>query len=524
MSIFVEDFADNRHNWFQIYESGLYYQVERGSYVMNAFQGAQQVADTHSISEFGLDPLNVYAVSVDFVSLSDDPDQHCPALVLNYNNQTFDTSKLRRVEFCNQGIVSLHDIERSIDRTVRSGIDATDGEVHRFGVISDGRTLSAHIDGEIISSIPYDLPLETISLSVTDYSYRDGEMFQDIHVVWDNLTVSVPIDCPYTVSLQIDALEIIDSVESDPNMTTSFVGGDEALMGYGLSAVQAGRQATDYGLKDAYYLSWSGNVYQGSRVAGFPMLSRVVSCQQDVVAYVALQESDVFFAKNLGVLQIPFSPDMESPQTVTRSVSGSTLDSNYDYQVTYTISVQEGAQASIDATQANMAQVRVDNQQATLVEPVGSGTGSASSTDYDTYYSAANPCILTYNRGLAIQLGEYEVESNTDGYFVVCGFIGRAGDTIILESTYGYTLLAPDLTFPEPFDDDTYLLEQDGSYTVFVSLNLDATYEKLPDVPVYQRECDANGVCRDVLVGFESGGEREVSSGVYGYVKVSLVP
>ncbi|MCS6836600.1 MAG: hypothetical protein NZ750_11345 [Anaerolineae bacterium] len=179
---------------------------------MNAFQGAQQVADTHSISEFGLDPLSVYAVSVDFVSLSNDPHQHCPALVSNYNNQTSDTSKLRRVEFCNQGIVSLHNTERSINRTVCSGIDATDGQVHRFGVISDGRTLSAHIDGEVISSIPYDLPLETLSLSVIDYSYRDGEMFQDIHVVWDNLTVSIPIACPHTVSLQIDALEVTDRV------------------------------------------------------------------------------------------------------------------------------------------------------------------------------------------------------------------------------------------------------------------------------------------------------------------------
>jgi len=526
MPIFVEDFTDNRHNWSQLYENGLYYQVEDGVYVLNAFQGAQQVADTHFISEFGLQPLSVYAITVDFVNRASDPFQHCPAIVLNYNHVTFDSSKLRRVEFCNQAIVSIHDLDRTIDSTVQGTIDATDGNVHRFGVISDGQTLSAVIDGQVVTSIPYDQPLETIALSVIDYSYTPNEMFQEINVMWDNLTIAVPMTCPYTVSVQIDSLEIIDSVESDPGAATTFVGGDEVLIGYGISAVQAGRSATDYGFGDAYYISWGGDMYQGSRALSFPALSRVVSCEQDAIAYIALQESDVFFAKNLGVLQIPFAPDMESPQTVTESVNGLTLDSPYDYQVTYTISVTEGAQSPIDKTQADISQVRVDNSQAVTVAPVGSGTGSSetSATDYDTYYSSATPCVLNYDRGLEFRLGEFDVESNANGYFVTCGFVAQAGDTVTIESTYGYTLLAPDLTFVELSDDNLYTLEQAGLYTVFVTLLYDVTYEQLPDEPVYERQCDSNGNCQDVLVGFEPGGQREVGSGMYGYIKVSRIP
>jgi len=527
MSIFVEDFTDNRHNWFQLYESGLYFQVEDGVYVLNAFQGAQQVGDTHSLSEFGLEPLSVYAVTVDFVNRSPDPFQHCPAIVINYNHVTFDSSKLRRVEFCNQGVVSMHDLDRTVNSIVQGAIDATDGGVHQLGVISDGQTLSAVIDGQVVTSIPYDQPLETISLSVIDYSYNPNEMFQEIDTVWDNLTIAVPITCPYTVSVQVDSLEIVNSVESDPGAATTFVGGDEVLIGYGISAVQSGRSAADYGFGDAYYVSWSGDMYQGSRALNFPMLSRVVSCEQDTVAYIALQESDVFFAKNLGVLEIPFSPDMESPQTVTESVSELTLDSSYDYRVTYTINVTDGVQPTIDKTQADTRQVRVDDDQAVMVAPVGSGgseTDETSATDYDTYYSGANPCVLSYDRGLAIQLSEYEVESNADGYFVSCSFVAQAGDRVTIESRYGYVLLAPDLTFLDSSDGDSYILEQAGPYTVFVSLMYDVSYEQLPDEPVYQLKCDANGNCWYVLVGYEPGGQREVSSGMYGYIKVTRIP
>jgi hypothetical protein len=525
MPIFVEDFSDNRHNWSQLYEDGLYYQVENGVYVLNAFQGAQQVADTHFIREFGLDSLTVYALTVDFVSLSEDPTQHCPALVINYNHVTFDASRLRRIEFCNQAIVSMHDLQRTVDNTVQGEIDATDGRVHRFGVISDGQTLSAVIDGQVVTSIPYDQPLETVALSVIDYSYNPNEMFQEIEVMWDNLTIAVPITCPYTVSLQVDSLEIVNSVESDPDFTMTFVGGDEVLIGYGISAVQAGRSATDYGFSDAYYVSWGGNMYQGSRALDFPMLRRVVSCEQDAVAYIALQESDVLFAKNLGVLQIPFSPDMPSPQTVTEQVSGLTLDSTYDYQVTYTISVAQGVQSAVDKTQAQTDQVYVDNSQAVMVAPVGSGAASdEGGTDYDTYYSSANPCVLTYDRGLAIKLFEYDAESNRDGYFVACGFIAQAGDTIMVESAYGYTLVTQDLVFLELSDDNRYTLEQSGFYTVFVNLLYDVTYEQLPDEPIVERQCDASGYCRDTVIGVEPGGQREVDSGVYGYIKVSRIP
>jgi hypothetical protein len=521
MPLFVEDFRDNRHGWFQIYENGLYFQVKDGLYTMQAYQGAQQVADTHAIAEFGLEPLTVYAISVDFLSLSNDPLNHCPAIVLNYNHRTSDTSRLRRIEFCNQSIVSMHNWERSVDSTVRSTIDATDGNVHRFGVISDGQTLFAHIDGEIITSIPYDLPLETISLSVIDYGYRSGEMFQDVHVIWDNLTISVPITCPYTVSIQIESLEIVNSVESDPGFTTTFVGGDEALIGYGISAVQTGRQATDYGFNDAYYLSWSGNVYQGSRVLNFPMLSRVVSCEQDVVAYIALQESDVFFAKNLGVVPIPFSPDMSSPQTVTESVSGITIDSDYDYQVTYTISAAAGAQTAVDRTQVNMSQVRIDNDQAIMVAPVGSGSSSDTST-VDTYYNTSTACELTYDRGLSISLSEDEAKSSGGGYFVTCGFNAQAGDTVAIESSHGHRVLYSDLTLVEA-SNGTYTLEESGVYLVIVTLEPQTQSATPQDEPIYERVCDANGVCQDILVGTERGSARETVV-LNGYVRVRRLP
>src|SRR5690606_27001940 len=138
--------------------------------------------------------------------------------------------------------------------------------------------------------------------------------------------------------LSLDELTIVDPEEAD---TTSFSGGDESVILYGIGIVHGtGNDAEyDFGANSEFAVQWTGDSYGGDRFDDFPVVTRTLACGERMVLLLGAFEDDSPFGNvvRLGISADEFilnSENLPAFEPETEIVfSGRTSDGSYEYRL-----------------------------------------------------------------------------------------------------------------------------------------------------------------------------------------------